>query len=58
MPGRFGASRTTVLNLKIVKTDAERNLIFIRGAVPGHNNGYVVIRKAIKAPKKAGGAKK
>lgn len=60
MPGRYGNSRKTVLNLRVVKTDPEKNLLFVRGAVPGHNNAYVLIRKAtkVKAAKKNRGATK
>ena len=48
--GHMGAERVTVRNLKVLKVDAENHLIVVRGAVPGANGGYVVIRKAI-APK-------
>jgi large subunit ribosomal protein L3 len=40
----------TVLNLKVVKVDNERNLLAVRGAVPGPVNGLVLIRKAAKTP--------
>jgi large subunit ribosomal protein L3 len=43
--GQFGNSRVTVKNLEIVKRDPERNLLFLRGSVPGANNGYIMIRK-------------
>jgi large subunit ribosomal protein L3 len=45
MPGHMGDVQRTVLNLKVAKVDAERNLIYIRGAVPGPINGYVFITK-------------
>lgn len=45
MPGQMGASQKTVLNLRIEQIDAERNLIYIRGAVPGARNSLVFIRK-------------
>lgn len=45
MAGHFGVDRITVKNLKIVKVDTERNLIMIKGAVPGHRNSIVLIRK-------------
>lgn len=45
--GHMGDERITVKNLEIVRIDAERNLIFVRGAVPGHNNGVVYVRKAV-----------
>ena len=45
MPGHHGAARHTELGLTIVKVDAERNLLFVRGAVPGSKNGIVSVRK-------------
>ena len=45
MPGHMGARRFTELGLTVVKVDAERNLLFVRGAVPGPMNGLVTIRK-------------
>jgi large subunit ribosomal protein L3 len=45
LPGRMGGTRTTVRNLKIVKVDSERNLLFVKGAVPGSRNSYVFITK-------------
>ncbi len=48
MAGQHGNAQVTVLNLKLVKLDKEKNLLLIEGAVPGPNNGYLVIRKAIK----------
>jgi large subunit ribosomal protein L3 len=44
--GRMGGERITVKNLQIVKVDAEQNLIYVRGAVPGPNSGYLTIRRA------------
>ena len=49
MPGRMGNERVTAANLEVVKVDAERSLLFLRGAVPGHKNGLVQVRRAIKA---------
>ncbi len=46
LPGHYGSERVTVKNLKIVKADAARNLLLIKGSVPGANGGYVIIRKA------------
>ena len=46
MTGRMGGDRVTVKNLQIVKIDAERNLIYVRGAVPGPKSGYLAIRRA------------
>ncbi|MGI6367843.1 MAG: 50S ribosomal protein L3 [Anaerolineae bacterium] len=48
MPGQMGNERVTTLNLSIVKIDAERNLIAIKGAVPGPAGGLVIIRNAVK----------
>ena len=47
MFGRMGNVRVTVRNLEVVRVDAERNLLMIRGAVPGHNNGLVRVRNAV-----------
>ncbi len=51
MAGRMGNEQVTVQNLEVVKVDAERNLMLIKGAVPGPKNGRIVIKKAIKASK-------
>ncbi|HEX7446661.1 MAG TPA: 50S ribosomal protein L3 [Pirellulales bacterium] len=48
MAGRYGDERSTMRNLKVVRVDAENNLILVRGAVPGPNGGYVVIRQTNK----------
>jgi large subunit ribosomal protein L3 len=45
MPGHYGAERHTQINLRVEKIDAERNLLYIRGAVAGPTNGIVMIRK-------------
>jgi large subunit ribosomal protein L3 len=45
MPGHHGAERHTELGLRIVKVDAERNLLFVRGAIPGSKNGIVTVAK-------------
>jgi large subunit ribosomal protein L3 len=53
MAGRMGNKQTTVMDLTVVEADAARNLLLIRGSVPGATGGYVVIRKtANKPPKK------
>src|SRR3954447_15142008 len=44
--GRMGGERVTTKNLQIVKVDADQNLIYVRGAVPGPKSGYVAIRRA------------
>jgi large subunit ribosomal protein L3 len=50
MAGRMGATRTTTMNLRIQTVDAERNLILIKGSVPGPDGGLVLIRSAAKRP--------
>ena len=47
MPGRMGNESVTVRNLIVVKVDAEQNLIFVRGGVPGHRDALVRIRAAV-----------
>jgi len=51
MAGHMGNVRRTVQNLEVVRVDAERNLLLIKGAVPGHRGGRVVVRPAIKTKK-------
>lgn len=46
MPGHYGVDRQTTKNLRIVRVDAARNLLFISGAVPGHNNALVQVQSA------------
>jgi len=48
MAGHMGSVTRTIQNLDIVRVDAERSLLLVRGAVPGHKNGNVVVRPAIK----------
>jgi len=45
MPGHMGAERHTELGLKVVRVDAERNLLFVRGAVPGAKDGLLLVTK-------------
>ena len=51
MSGHMGAERTTVKSLRVVKIDTERNLLWLKGAVPGSPNGLVTIRKTGKTAK-------
>jgi large subunit ribosomal protein L3 len=51
-PGHMGNARITVQNLKIALVDAERNLIAVRGAIPGSRNSLVLIHDAVKKPPK------
>jgi len=48
MPGRMGRDNVTVLSLRVVKTDLEKQLIMVRGSVPGINKGLVFVRAAVK----------
>ncbi|MGH9169684.1 MAG: 50S ribosomal protein L3 [Acidimicrobiales bacterium] len=51
MAGRMGGGRVTTLNLEVVQADPERELILVKGAVPGPRGGMVIIRDAVKASK-------
>lgn len=48
MAGQYGNETVTVQNLKVVKVDAENNLLLIKGAVPGSKNRYIVVKPAVK----------
>jgi len=48
MPGRMGNQKTTTLNLQVVQADAERELLLVRGSVPGARGATVLIRDAVK----------
>ena len=50
-PGHFGVDRTTLQNLEVVRADEERNLLLVRGAVPGAKNSLLVVRKSVKSRK-------
>jgi large subunit ribosomal protein L3 len=50
MAGHMGAARVTTQNLQVVRTDADRGLIMVKGAVPGHKGGWVTIKDAVKKP--------
>lgn len=47
MPGRMGNERVTVLNLEVVKVDADRGLLYLRGAVPGHRSALIQVRPTV-----------
>ena len=49
MSGHYGVDRVTTLNMSVVRVDAERNLLLVRGAVPGPKGGTLVIRDSVKA---------
>ena len=53
MAGHMGDERVTTQNLRVVKVEPERNLIMVRGAVPGISTGLVMVRQAVKARKKS-----
>jgi large subunit ribosomal protein L3 len=50
MAGQMGNERVTVLNLEVVQADPERNLLLLKGAIPGPDGGLVMVRSAVKAP--------
>jgi large subunit ribosomal protein L3 len=49
MPGRMGNVRVTATNLEVVRVDAEKGLLFVRGGVPGHPNAFLRVRPSVKA---------
>jgi large subunit ribosomal protein L3 len=49
LPGHMGAENTTVVNLEIVKVDLEKNVILVRGAVPGIRGALVMIKNTVKS---------
>ncbi len=49
MPGHYGVDKVTIQNLDLVKIDTERNLLLVKGSVPGPKGGLVVVRNAVKA---------
>ena len=51
MAGHMGHEKVTTLNLEVVQADAERDLLLVRGAVPGPNGGVVIVRNAVKGGK-------
>ncbi|MCG8430308.1 MAG: 50S ribosomal protein L3 [Candidatus Omnitrophica bacterium] len=48
LPGHMGHQKVTVQNLKVVRADDKKNVLLVRGAVPGHKNSYVIVRRAVK----------
>jgi large subunit ribosomal protein L3 len=48
LPGHMGAAQVTLQNLRVIKVDAQKNLLLVEGAVPGHKNSYLMIKKAKK----------
>jgi len=49
MPGHYGVDKVTVQNLEVVQVDAERNLLLVKGAVPGPNEGLLIVQDSCKA---------
>ena len=49
MAGQMGNVRTTTMNLEVIESDAERNLLIVRGSIPGPNGGLVFVRNGVKA---------
>ena len=49
MPGQYGNENVTIQNLQIVKVDADRNVLLIKGAIPGATGAIVTIKSAVKA---------
>ena len=55
-PGHYGVDRTSTQNLEIVRADTERNLLLVRGAVPGPKNGLVIVKATVKTKAPSGSA--
>jgi large subunit ribosomal protein L3 len=53
MPGHYGVERVTTQNLTVVGVDVEKGLVLVKGAVPGHNDGIVIVRPSIKVAMRA-----
>lgn len=53
LPGHMGGERTTVQRLKVVRVDADRNLLLIKGAIPGPKKGFVIVKETVKSKKVA-----
>ena len=49
MPGHMGSVKVTIQNLEVVRADADKNLLLIKGAVPGPKNAVLVIKNSVKA---------
>lgn len=52
MGGQYGNEAMSILNVKVARVDAEKHLLLLEGGVPGAKNGFVLIRRAVKTPKK------
>ena len=58
MPGHYGVDQVTTQNLTVVDVDAEKNLLLVKGAIPGHSDGIVFVRPSVKAALRAQHGKK
>jgi large subunit ribosomal protein L3 len=58
MAGHMGSERCTIRNLKVVRIDKENNLLLVRGAVPGPNGAYLIIRETNRLPQPKPAAEK
>ncbi len=48
LPGRMGTDKITIQNLEVIKVDMERNLLLVKGSIPGPKNSYVVVKESVK----------
>ncbi|MCL2448177.1 MAG: 50S ribosomal protein L3 [Polyangiaceae bacterium] len=53
MGGQYGNETVSIQNLKVARVDPEKHLLLVEGGIPGARNGYVLVRQAVKAPKKS-----
>lgn len=53
MGGQYGNETVSILNLKVARVDADNHLLLVEGGIPGARNGFVLVRQAVKAPKKS-----
>lgn len=51
LPGRLGVERISIQNIEVIDVDKEKNLIIVKGSVPGHKNNYLILKEACKRPK-------
>ena len=58
MPGHMGVDTVTILDLEVVKVDKDKNLLVIKGSVPGPENGYLIIKESRRLPKESETAKR
>ena len=49
MPGQMGAKKVTIQNLEVVRVDADKNLMLVKGAVPGSKKALITIKESVKA---------